>query len=68
MVVAPVDRSAQAEERQDRRDDHDESDEIDDCVHVTSLRGRKRRFVNAVFLPRFRSRPRRLATSACLGR
>ena len=61
-------RSTQAEERQDRHDDHDEPDEIDDCIHVTSLRGRKRRPVNAPFLPRFRSRPGRTATLACPGR
>ena len=68
-VVVLVGRgSAQAEERQDRHDDHDEPDEIDDCIHVTCLRGRKRRSVNGTFLPRFRSRARHLATSVCLGR
>ena len=56
--------SAQAEERQDRHDDHDKPDQIDDCIHVTSLRGTKRRPVNATFLPRFRPRPGHAATLA----
>jgi hypothetical protein len=60
--------SAQAEERQNGHHHDDQTHQVDDCIHVKILRVRKRRLINATFLPGLRPRPARRATSLRAGR